>query len=56
LTAARLGLRTDECIMIDDIPRNIEGAQATGMQGIVCSSVREVQRELERLLGMKTLF
>ena len=30
---ARFGLRPEECFFIDDMPRNIEGAAATGMVG-----------------------
>lgn len=50
LAASRLGLAPEECVMIDDIPRNVEGAQAVGMYGIVCSSVVQVQTELAVLL------
>lgn len=34
LTAERLGLKPEECVMIDDIPSNCEGAQIAGMQSI----------------------
>lgn len=51
LTASRLDLRPDECVMIDDIPRNIEGAQLAGMKGIVYSSNQQIKTELERVLG-----
>jgi HAD superfamily hydrolase (TIGR01509 family) len=50
LTAAKLGLLPEECVMIDDIPRNIQGAKAIGMKGIVCSSPTQVQLELTKLL------
>jgi HAD superfamily hydrolase (TIGR01509 family) len=51
LTASRLDLRPDECVMIDDIPRNIEGAQLAGMKGVVYSSNQQIKAELERVLG-----
>lgn len=34
IAAERLGLRTDECVMIDDIESNCEGAEIAGMQAI----------------------
>ncbi len=33
-TAEKLGVYTDECIMIDDHPENCEGARAAGMQSL----------------------
>jgi len=54
LAASRLSLRPDECIMIDDIPRNVEGAEAVGMKGIVCGSVAQTKRDLDDLLGVTT--
>lgn len=48
LTAERLRLRPEECLMIDDIPRNIEGAELAGMTGIVFGSVSQLQEELIR--------
>lgn len=51
VTASRLGLQPSECVMIDDLPKNVEGAEAVGMEGIVCSSAGQVERELKTLLG-----
>jgi glucose-1-phosphatase len=51
LTAERLHLSPEECVMIDDLPRNVEAAESIGMQGIVCSSPSQVKRELDLLLG-----
>ena len=50
LTASRLGLRTDECVMVDDLTKNAEGAEAVGMKGIVYSSVGQLQVDLRRLM------
>jgi epoxide hydrolase-like predicted phosphatase len=50
LVATRLGLSCEECIMIDDIPVNIEGAKAVGMQGIVCTDTEQLERDLKTLL------
>lgn len=50
LTAQRLGLRASECVMIDDIADNVEGAIAVGMKGIVYQSVAQMDKELKALL------
>jgi putative hydrolase of the HAD superfamily len=34
LSAQRLGFATAECVFIDDLPRNVEGARAAGMQAV----------------------
>lgn len=51
ITASRLGLRPDECVMIDDLPKNVEGAEIVGMKGIVCGSPGQVVRDLHALLS-----
>lgn len=50
LMATKLGCEPDECVMIDDLPSNIDGAERAGMQGIVFTSVSRLQGELKRLL------
>ena len=50
LMAAKLGYEPDECVMIDDLPVNIDGAERAGMQGIVFLSVSQLRHELKRLL------
>ena len=47
--ANELGVLPEECVMIDDSPRNVEGAMNVGMRGIVCSSARQVKTELDKL-------
>lgn len=47
LVATRLGCLPEECVMVDDIARNIEGAQEAGMRGIVFTSKEQCVRELE---------
>ena len=34
LSAQRLGLPPDECVFIDDLPRNVEAAREAGMQAV----------------------
>ena len=46
LTADRLGVAPQECIMIDDLSANIEGAQAVGMKGIICRSTDQCLADL----------
>jgi HAD superfamily hydrolase (TIGR01509 family) len=50
LAAAKLGLEPSECIMIDDILRNVDGAKAIGMHGLVCASARQCEADLMSLL------
>lgn len=45
-TAARLGVAPGECLMIDDLSDNIEGARTAGMQGIVYHTTAQLQDEL----------
>ena len=45
----RFDLKPEECIFIDDLPANIEGAKAVGMQGIVFTGISDVLAELKKL-------
>lgn len=51
IAAERLGLAPDECVMIDDIPDNIDGARLAGMYGTVFTSRQQLMRDIEALLG-----
>lgn len=47
LLYSRFSLRPEECIFVDDSPANIDGAQCTGMDGIVFrGDVARLRREL----------
>lgn len=48
--AGHLGLKTNECIMIDDIAVNVEGAKRAGMQAILFEDPRQCQVELSAYL------
>ena len=50
LAATRLGLDLSECIMIDDILRNVDGAKAVGMHGLVCASAKQCETDLMNIL------
>lgn len=49
LMAERLGCQPEECLMVDDLPENIAGANAAGMSGIVYGSLRDMKIELKGL-------
>jgi putative hydrolase of the HAD superfamily len=50
ITADRLGVRTDECIMVDDRELNCVGAQAVGMQAIEYRSLEQFLRAATALI------
>lgn len=50
VAAERLGCDPEQCVMIDDLPVNVDGAERAGMQGIVYSSVSQLKTEFARLL------
>jgi putative hydrolase of the HAD superfamily len=50
ITAERLGVDPSECVMIDDVAANVEGARLAGMQGIQFVTVQQFERELDRIL------
>lgn len=50
LTAGQLGVEPEECVMIDDQPRNVAGAEAAGMNGILYQNVDQLKAELAPLL------
>jgi len=51
LIARRLGVKTSECVMIDDTALNIEAAENSGMRGIWFISTDQAEYELNQLLG-----
>ena len=44
-----LGVEVEECLFIDDLPQNIEGARECGMEGIVFSGAESLTRQLVSL-------
>jgi putative hydrolase of the HAD superfamily/hydrolase len=52
LAADRLNLRPAECVFVDDLAVNVDGARALGMTGILHTSYDETRRELESLFGV----
>jgi HAD superfamily hydrolase (TIGR01509 family) len=49
ITADRLGVRLDECIMVDDREDYCEGARSVGMQAILYQSAPQLTGDLARL-------
>jgi putative hydrolase of the HAD superfamily len=43
----RSGVPAARCLMIDDVPENVEGARAAGLQAVRFEGVDELTRELE---------
>lgn len=50
LAASRLGLLANECVMIDDIPRNVDGANRAGMKGVLFTSNKQLKSDLKLIL------
>lgn len=48
--ADQLGVRLDECIMIDDRQDYCDGALAAGMQAVLYQSLPQLRRELSAIL------
>lgn len=51
ITADKLGVRVDECVMIDDQAAYIEAAQEVGMQGMLYATLQELQTGLNQLIA-----
>jgi putative hydrolase of the HAD superfamily len=52
LAAKQLNVLTYECVMIDDLPPNIDAAQFAGMKGIVFGSLNQAKSDLRELLEL----
>lgn len=46
----KFNVKADECVFIDDKPKNIEGCKAVGMAGIVFTNTQQLTKELNELL------
>ena len=45
-TVDALGVRPGEALFIDNLPRNVAGAEAAGLEGIVFEDIEQLSREL----------
>ncbi len=53
IAADRLGVETDECILVDDIDRYCEAAKKEGMKAILYENFAQMKDNLEKLLAAK---
>ncbi len=51
LLLKRYSLNPEECVFLDDLPRNIEGARKFGIQTILFTDYNTARRELESKIG-----
>jgi HAD superfamily hydrolase (TIGR01509 family) len=49
-TSDKLGILPEECLMVDDVEDNIDGAKAVGMQGVVFNTTDEFISDTNRLI------
>lgn len=47
LAADKLGVRPEDCVMIDDLLENVDGAQAAGMRAILFGDTAQARADLE---------
>ncbi len=50
LTASRLGFDISECVMIDDLLDNVDGAERAGMKTILFGDIDQARTDFDRLL------
>jgi putative hydrolase of the HAD superfamily len=53
LAAERAGVAPEDCVFVDDIRENCEGAEGVGMTAILHRGAERTVPELERLLGIE---
>jgi putative hydrolase of the HAD superfamily len=53
LGAERAGVEPEECVFVDDLRENCEGAEAVGMTAVLHRGAEGTVAELERLLGVE---
>ena len=46
LFLSRYGKKADECVFVDDMPSNVDGAKAVGLHGIVLKNIDDLEVEL----------
>ncbi|MDX6251761.1 MAG: putative hydrolase of the superfamily [Kribbellaceae bacterium] len=52
LAAERVSLELAECVFVDDLELNVDGARALGMTAVLHTSYDRTRRELESLFGV----
>lgn len=51
IASCRLGLSPEECVMIDDVPVNTDGAASIGMKTVVFNTNDQCMAEITTLIG-----
>jgi epoxide hydrolase-like predicted phosphatase len=54
LTAEKLGVAPEECVMIDDLPQYCDGANAVGMKAIQFQNTEQAIRDLRALIDTQS--
>ncbi len=52
LAADRIGVQTAECIMVDDLLENCDGADAAGMKTITYGNFRDFTKDFKRIIDL----
>ena len=52
LTARKMGMQTNSCVMIDDLDHNIKGAEQAGMAGILFTSAKETEYAIKKFFNI----
>lgn len=55
LFLSRYGKKADECVFVDDIPSNVDGAKAVGLNGIVLKNIDDLEEELCRFPELRNI-
>jgi len=50
ITAQKLGVLPDECIMTDDLPRNVDGANLAGMHGVLFTGNHQLEADINHMV------
>lgn len=53
LMAEKLGVETYECVMIDDILENVEGAKQAGMKTVLFGTLGQARNDLQEILSSR---
>lgn len=51
LAASHLGVVPEECVVIDDIERNVVGAELAGMRGVLFTSRVQLERDMRQIIN-----
>lgn len=49
--ARELGVQPEDCVMVDDLPINIDGAKSAGMHGVIFDSAAQARTALQTIIG-----